>query len=350
MAFITAMFRRDRWPLWLGGAVGVAIIVWLLRDFDYRRFIDVVRSADIRPLVLVPIAVIGEQLLRSLKWRLLLAPHRVVRISHLFSAIMVGYFANLLAPVRVSLFVRSWLVARREDLKVSTVLATATVDRVIDGWVYLGFAAVVAGTIPLADEGGVIRTGLWRGFAGALAGLAAVVAGLIALKRSVHRPPRILQRIARRLPLRLVGFVGGAAVHFGQGVALPRGVPAILVLFGAAVVMKLLATTHLVWAGMAFGVVLEPMQYLFLMVFLGFLGTLAGVLRIVGGYAAGGVFALGLFGVGVEKALAIALAVEVSTHLTTAVIGGVYLAIEGIGIGKLRNLARPADRTGDSRT
>lgn len=340
MTGMVSLFRRDRWPIWAGGVLGVAILAWLLRDVDVPRLVEIVREADVRPLVLLPLAIAAEQLVRAVKWRLLLAPLCSVRIGRLFSAIMVGYLANVVTPVRVSPLVRAWLVARSAGQKVSTVLATVVVDRLIDGWVYLGFAAAVAGTISFPDDEGMLRAGLRQGVAGVLVGLVGAVAALMALKWAIRRPPRLLGPIARRLPERVARFIGEIARHFGRGVAVPGGAVGYLAVFGASVAMKALSATHFVWAGMAFGIVLAPVDYLFLMVFLGFLATLAGTLRIVGGFTAGAVFALGLFGVGVEQALVMALIVEVASHLTVAAAGAGCLLAEGVSIGELKRLGR----------
>lgn len=108
---------------------------------------------------------------------------------------------------------------------------------------------------------------------------------------------------------------------FAEGIAWPgevwRGVGVVL----ASVAIKLLAATHLLWAGLAIGVVLEPAQYLFLVVFLGFLMILGHFLRFIGSFVVGGVFALGLFGVAPEPALAMVLVVEMAHILSVAGVG-----------------------------
>ncbi|MEE8172203.1 MAG: hypothetical protein V3T62_04660, partial [Alphaproteobacteria bacterium] len=65
LAFLSHALRRGRWTLWIGGAIGVATLVWLLRNLDVESLVEVARSADIRPLLLLPLAVVAEQLLRA---------------------------------------------------------------------------------------------------------------------------------------------------------------------------------------------------------------------------------------------------------------------------------------------
>ena len=72
----------------------------------------------------------------------------------------------------------------------------------------------------------------------------------------------------------------------------------------ASILIKLIAITHLLWAGLAFGVMLDPADYVFLVVFLGFLIILTRLARIPGGFFFGAIFALDLLGVAEEQALA----------------------------------------------
>ena len=107
---------------------------------------------------------------------------------------------------------------------------------------------------------------------------------------------------------------------------------------GATLLIKLLAATNFFWAGLAVGVALAPAQYLFLLVFLGFLVILGHFARVAGSFLIGGVFALGLMGVEAEKALVMALIVETSYLLSTAAAGALSLWWQGFKIAELRSV------------
>lgn len=87
-----------------------------------------------------------------------------------------------------------------------------------------------------------------------------------------------------RLPVRLGASVRRLAAAFAEGIAWPRqtwrGIGVVL----ASVVIKLFAPTHFLWAGLAVGVVPRPGQYLFLIVFLGFLIILGHFARVAGSF------------------------------------------------------------------
>ena len=104
----------------------------------------------------------------------------------------------------------------------------------------------------------------------------------------------------------------------------------------ASIVIKLIAVTHFLWAGLAFGVVLRPADYVFLVAFLGFLIILTRFARIPGGFFVGAIFALDLLGVAEEQALAMVLVVQSTSMLTVAAIGALALWRNGIALGDLQ--------------
>jgi len=65
----TGVRRQRRWLPWVGGLIGVGALAWLLRRFDPDRFLSVLTGADMLFLALVPLAIMGEQLVRAWKWR-----------------------------------------------------------------------------------------------------------------------------------------------------------------------------------------------------------------------------------------------------------------------------------------
>jgi hypothetical protein len=81
---------------------------------------------------------------------------------------------------------------------------------------------------------------------------------------------------------------------------------------------------------------LRPLDYLFLIVFLGFIVILTHFARLAGGFIGGAIFALGLFGVTKEQALAMMLVVQISSIISRAAIGSFALWREGVAIGDLQ--------------
>ena len=334
-----------RWLPWLGAFIGVAVLAWLLRRFDFDRFLAILADADVRYIALVPLAITGEQLVRGWKWRQILYPLRPIGTLPLFGAIMAGYLLALLIPFGFGALARSWLVARREGVPMSAVLATVALDRLTDGVVFALLVPVALLLVVFPDPTGGIRAGLVWGAAGSLVLFALLLLSLLACKRGASHPDGWLALLIMRMPVRIAEPVRRIAASFATGVCWPsefgRGLGIVL----ASVVMKLIAATHLMWAGLAMGADLLPAQYLFVMVFLGFLVILGHFARIAGSFIIGGIFALGLFGVSEERALAMVLLVQGASLLSVAGIGTLALWQQGVALSEVRAAGAANART-----
>lgn len=336
MKVTTVRSRWRRWSPWVGGLVGIGALAWVLRGIELERFFDAIVGADARFLALVPAAIAAEQLVRAWKWRQLLYPLRPVATLPLFGAIMAGYFGGLLLPLGIGPIVRSWLIARRENLKTTAVLATVAVDRLIDGVVFTAFVPLALVLVAFPDPTGGVRAGLGWGAAGSLVVFILLLLGMAGFRLRALRTEGWLARCLAWLPVRLAEPVRRVLQSFAEGIVWPKAKWRRLGIVLASVVIKLIAATHFLWAGLAFDIQLRPADYLFLLVFLGFLHVLVRFVHMLAGFTVGAVFALGLFGVAEEQALAIVLVVQISSLLTTATIGALALWLQGVALGDLR--------------
>jgi hypothetical protein len=218
----------------------------------------------------------------------------------------------------------------------SAVLATVALDRLTDGVVFALLVPVALLLVVFPDPTGGIRAGLVWGAAGSLVLFALLLLSLVAYKRGASHPRGWLVLLIMRLPARLAEPVQRVAASFATGVCWPhefgRGLGIVL----ASVAIKLIAATHFMWAGIAMGAGLLPAQYLFVMVFLGFLVILGHFARIVGSFVIGGIFALGLFGVSEERALAMVLLVQGASLLSVVGIGTLALWQQGVALSDMR--------------
>lgn len=333
---VAASRNRRRWLPWIGGLLGIPALAWVLRRFDLDRFLAVLAGADARFIAFVPLVIMGEQFVRAWKWRQLLQPLRAISTVYLFGTIMAGYLLAILIPFGFGTVARSWLVARRENLKLASVLATVALDRLTDGIVFACLVPVALFSVVFTDPTGGIRAGLIWGGLGSFALFVLALIVLVSYRRGALSADGRLPRLLGRLPARIGEPTRRHAIAFAEGIAWPsevwRGIGIVL----ASLAIKLIATMHFLWAGLAVGVTLEPGQYLFLIVFLGFLVILGHFARVAGSFIIGAVFALRLFGVEEEQALAMVLIVEAANLLSIAGIGALSLWWQGVELGDLR--------------
>ena len=139
-------------------------------------------------------------------------------------------------------------------------------------------------------------------------------------------------RLVDRLPSRLAMPMRRLAASFAEGIVWPREIWRGGAIVVASVVMKLFAALQFAAAGLAFGITLHPAEYLFLMVFLGFLVIIGHFARVAGGFIIGAIFALTLLGVPEEEAVAMSLIVQASNLLSVACVGAFALWLQGVAL------------------
>ena len=128
------------------------MLLLLLYQVDLGELKDALRDADyslLAPSIAVYFVAVW---FRAARWRYLLAPVGSFPVRRLYPVVIIGYMANNLLPVRLGEVVRSYYLARRENLNTSTALATIAVERVYDGITLLAFAALSAPWLLLLGE------------------------------------------------------------------------------------------------------------------------------------------------------------------------------------------------------
>lgn len=344
MSHVLAHGFLSRWlvPV-IGACVAVAVLFWLYRDLNLERFLAAVANASPMWLGMLAVTILFEQWLRGWKWRQILFDLKPISSFQLFGAILAGYGVAILVPLGISPLVRSWLIARLEGLRMACVLVTAAIERFLDGIVFALFAGLVAFTAAIPDVAGDVRTGLM-----VAGGLNLILFSALLCMLFVGRSP--LSRDEARLSRWIDWFTARAGPRFGglrsaihEGIVWPRErfrqVGAVL----ASVLMKVVAATHFLWAGLAVGVILTVSDYLFLMVFAGFALVLARFVRVPGGFVIGSGFALELLGVPDEQALPMILFNNVLTIVLMVGPGLLFLWRSGIDIRQVRRAQRETD-------
>ncbi len=331
------MLRRANALLpWLLGAIGAGIFAWVLWRIDYAAFLAALANANLWFVALVPAAILFEQWVAAAKWKLLLATLGSARLSRVFAANMAAFLAGYAVPAVGSPVVRSWLVARCEGLKFTSVLASIAVDRAVDAVAFVSFALAAVLLVGLPPSGESLRTGVTAALAGAAVVLAVCVALLMAFRKGVRSGGPAVHRFVSRLPERWREQAGRILELLAEGVAWPRSATraSAIVLLGFCV--KALAATHLLWAGLALGAPLGIPQYVLAMVLLGFVHVLARFVRIPGTFLLAATFLLELLGADRERALAMALIVQVSAIVSVTAMGSIALAWFGAELRELK--------------
>ncbi|MGH8426453.1 MAG: lysylphosphatidylglycerol synthase transmembrane domain-containing protein [Gammaproteobacteria bacterium] len=335
--------RRRRWIAWIVGMLIVlGLLGWLLHGFDYQRFRTALAATHWPFDVVLLAAVLLEQLLRAWKWRLAMRPVGSVPTLRLFGATLASYLPGLVMGMGVALVARAWLVARRSSLQTAAVLATAIVDRLIDGLAFLLVVVLTLGVAAIPVHSGKFRTGL---IAGARISTLFIALGItLVIWHRRHALGRMLPFAwMHRLPQSLAKRVQNLSRAFAEGTIWPAEPGRALAIGIAAMGIKALVISDMLWATLAVGMLLRFTDYLLIMVFLSSVTVAGFFVRLPGGMLLASAFVLNLLGVAKESALLAAVMMEGVFLLTYATFGAAALLIYGVRPSELVRLSGKAD-------
>ncbi|MGH0037799.1 MAG: lysylphosphatidylglycerol synthase transmembrane domain-containing protein [Myxococcota bacterium] len=242
---------RD-WRVWLGIAISVASIGYVVRGVPLDEVRDAMARADLWLLIALSVpAYVFQVALRALRWRHLTNPVAEVPRWTLYRAQSLGFMVNNLLPLRLGELLRAWYLARESGASGAAIIGTVVLERVLD---VVSLLAVVTGALFLigSDDNGA---GMLSQGARLLVPVAAApLAGLIALKLAPGGFMAVARWICRPLPPRLGEWVEHALARFAEGLgALSGGSHLFWIVLHSAVIWLVAATLPVYAAVVAFG-------------------------------------------------------------------------------------------------
>jgi uncharacterized protein (TIRG00374 family) len=269
-------------------------------------------------------------LARAVRWRYLFPPRSDV--SGLVPAVMIGYMANNVLPLRGGELVRVYVVARRRRRGFWAVLATLVIERVLDSLTLVGILAVLVLVIP------VPATVEWVA-AVLLAVDLAAVGGLVALAAWPGWTRRVIARLLDRWPA-LARRAGGAFDTFVRGLdgvrapahALPLALwTAIVWIAPALAAWATLRAVHLELPWLAGWTVL---------VFVGLGISIPSAPGYVGVFHYAATLATSIFGVAPTAAVGYALLYHASQYVPVTLLGWLFLVREQVTLDEATHAPR----------
>src|ERR1035437_4888371 len=135
---------RSRIPGWLpqtlGYSISAACLIWVLHGYPLNELGPTLRALDYRWVALAVAVDFATYVVHGWRWTTLLVPVARVSFWRTVQAIYIGLFANELLPLRTGEVIRCYLQAHWNDLRLSLTLASAGVERTIDGaWIMAAF-------------------------------------------------------------------------------------------------------------------------------------------------------------------------------------------------------------------
>jgi glycosyltransferase 2 family protein len=201
-------------------SVGVACVALALSKIDLRKTEAVLRATPLWVLLLYALSIAPVHLFRAWRWKYLLRPIGVkLPFGRLMVISTVGFMAILALPFRLGEFARPYYVVREGHSRMSEVLGTVAVERIVDG---LCIAVLLFTTYLFSlvrgghAYGPELAISAWLaliGFVGLTAFLAfalrwpeATIRLVLAVTRMRRLSPRLADKLADKLRALIQGF------------------------------------------------------------------------------------------------------------------------------------------------
>ena len=148
---VTTSSAGLRWTyLGIGLALGFLLLALAIKGVDAAALRRSLASANPWLVGLGLLAVVGTVVAKVLRWRLLFYPScEGLRLSTLFSALLIGQTINLLLPARLGELARAYLVAQEEKRSALSVLGTVVAEKTLDGFALVLLLGVLLLLMPL---------------------------------------------------------------------------------------------------------------------------------------------------------------------------------------------------------
>jgi hypothetical protein len=220
----------------IGVAISVVFLTISLRGLHLADVGRVLQNANywwIIPGVLIYFVGLWA---RTWRWHYTLRHFKAIPLQRLFPLVCIGYFGNNVYPFRAGEVIRSYVLKRKEDIPITSSLATVFIERIFDGLVMLLFVFLA---LPFAPLPTFYRNSVVVLTVAFLAATAIFVWTAIQPAR-VERLYRWLARFL--LPRRIQPLVDSLYLRFMQGLQSLSSSGDVLMIFVTSVVIWLIET------------------------------------------------------------------------------------------------------------
>jgi uncharacterized protein (TIRG00374 family) len=116
----------------VGCLIGMLFLYLAARKVDFGLMWAAFTKVNYWFVLLAVPVIFFSHFLRALRWRYLMDPIKRVDVGSLFSALLIGYMANILMPAHLGELLRAYVLGKKREVSASSTFATIVVERIID--------------------------------------------------------------------------------------------------------------------------------------------------------------------------------------------------------------------------
>jgi uncharacterized protein (TIRG00374 family) len=314
----------------IAGLALSALLVWLsIRGIEFRGVIDGFRTIRCGYVLPALAAMFLMQILRSIRWGLILRPIGKVDQLSLFSVTSVGFLAIIAIPARLGELARPYLITKKSCIPMSSALGTIFVERVLDSLTVLIIAVLTLFFTPLPP---------WLVRSSALFLLATLALSAVMILLVVRREAtlRVLAPLIGRLPARYAGTVNRLIDHFIEGFRIMVDPALLLSVTLLSIVIWLVDVLAIYLLFLAFSIHLPVAAAFVLMIILIIGIAIPTAPGFIGNWHYFCILGLGLFGIPKADALSFAIIYHALSIGIVILLGFIFLPFNRFSVSDLR--------------
>ena len=325
-----------------GTLLSLVFIAITISQVNLSEFADALGRGQYTWVIPAALVTAIGYVLRVSRWRWIAGPGAFASYVDASSALLIGFAANNVLPLRLGELVRSYAAARHSAHRKTFFLATIVVERVLDGIILVAILGVASFLTPLPEGGREIQLAVSGIFV-----LGALAVWLIA--RADPRALSILDRVLQVAPARVSKSIEKRLPAFIEGFAQLRTGANLTRILGVSLLIWCCELTSYALIVHAFGVDFSGVTMLagpaVLMTAVNFSTMIPAAPGYIGVYHLSGVAALAVFGVSREVALAIATVSHAMQYILVTAAGLTMLGREHLSLRGVSEAATADDDT-----
>lgn len=124
--------KKEAVIYYAGIGISLLFVIYAAVKMDFTKALEVILSANV--IWLLPITVLNfvTFYFRALRWRYILQRSKEIPVLDIYSALCIGFMANMILPMRAGELIRAYLVSKKEKIKLSNVFGTIVLERMLD--------------------------------------------------------------------------------------------------------------------------------------------------------------------------------------------------------------------------
>ncbi len=141
--------KANNWILLIGFIITIPFVFYSIFKMDLKKSFSVWQGLEFYWFFFLLLSMCFSFLFRALCWSKLLDAIQETSLYNLFKAIIIGFFGNMIFPVRLGELIRTFIISKQEKIKFVGVFTTVVTTRIMDLLNVVIFSLV---TITLAGD------------------------------------------------------------------------------------------------------------------------------------------------------------------------------------------------------